>query len=60
MAMEVTLAWVMRHHVTTMVASLLVLVATVYMFGLVPKGFIPSEDTGQVLINTEARARRFL
>ena len=23
------------------------------MFGLVPKGFIPSEDTGQVLINTE-------
>ena len=52
-AYEVTLAWVMRHHVTTMVASLLVLVATVYMFSLVPKGFIPSEDTGQVLINTE-------
>jgi HAE1 family hydrophobic/amphiphilic exporter-1 len=24
------------------------------MFGLVPKGFIPSEDTGQILINTEA------
>ena len=43
----------MRHHVT-MMASLLVLVATGYMFGLVPKGFIPSEDTGQLLINTEA------
>ena len=52
-AYEVTLAWVMRHHVTTMVASVVVLIATVYMFGLVPKGFIPSEDTGQVLINTE-------
>jgi hydrophobic/amphiphilic exporter-1 (mainly G- bacteria), HAE1 family len=50
---EVSLAWVMRHHVTTMVASVVVLVATVHMFGLVPKGFIPSEDTGQVLINTE-------
>ncbi|HEX7233053.1 MAG TPA: efflux RND transporter permease subunit, partial [Candidatus Binatia bacterium] len=50
---EVTLAWVMRHHVTTMVASLIVLAATVHMFGLVPKGFIPSEDTGQILINTE-------
>ncbi|HVO96197.1 MAG TPA: efflux RND transporter permease subunit, partial [Terriglobales bacterium] len=50
---EVTLGWVMRHHVTTMVASLLVLAATVHMFGLVPKGFIPSEDTGQMLINTE-------
>ena len=52
-AYEVSLAWVMRHHVTTMVASLLVLVATAFMFSLVPKGFIPSEDTGQVLINTE-------
>ena len=50
---EVTLRWVMKHHVTTMVASVVVLVATIYMFGLVPKGFIPSEDTGQILINTE-------
>ncbi|HEX9453636.1 MAG TPA: efflux RND transporter permease subunit, partial [Candidatus Binatia bacterium] len=50
---EVTLSWVMRHHVTTMVASVIVLAATVHMFGLVPKGFIPSEDTGQILINTE-------
>src|SRR4030066_2561186 len=43
----------MRHHVTTFVVSLVVLFATIQMFGLVPKGFIPSEDTGQVLINTE-------
>jgi HAE1 family hydrophobic/amphiphilic exporter-1 len=50
---EVTLSWVMRHHVTTMIASLVVLWATVHMFGLVPKGFIPSEDIGQILINTE-------
>jgi len=51
---EVTLRWVLKHHVTTMVASGVVLVATIYMFGIVPKGFIPSEDTGQILINTEA------
>jgi len=50
---EVTLGWVMRHHVTTMLASVVILIATGYMFGLVPKGFIPSEDTGQILINTE-------
>jgi HAE1 family hydrophobic/amphiphilic exporter-1 len=50
---EVTLSWVMRHHVTTMIASLVILWATVHMFGLVPKGFIPSEDIGQILINTE-------
>jgi len=52
-AYELSLGWVMRHHVTTMLASVVVLVATIYMFGLVPKGFIPSEDTGQILINTE-------
>jgi HAE1 family hydrophobic/amphiphilic exporter-1 len=51
---DVTLQWVMKHHVITVVASLIVLAATVHMFGLVPKGFIPSEDTGQILINTEA------
>jgi hydrophobic/amphiphilic exporter-1 (mainly G- bacteria), HAE1 family len=51
---EVTLRWVMKHHVTTMAASLLVLVATIHMFSLVPKGFVPSEDTGQIFINTEA------
>jgi HAE1 family hydrophobic/amphiphilic exporter-1 len=52
-AYEVTLKWVMKHHVTTMVASVFVLIATIYMFGLVPKGFIPSEDIGQILVNTE-------
>jgi HAE1 family hydrophobic/amphiphilic exporter-1 len=50
---EISLQWVMKHHVTTAVASVIVFVATVYMFGIVPKGFIPSEDTGQLLINTE-------
>jgi HAE1 family hydrophobic/amphiphilic exporter-1 len=52
-AYEITLRWVMRHHVTTFAASLVVLYVTILMFGLVPKGFIPSEDTGQMLINTE-------
>ena len=50
---DVTLQWVLRHHVTTMTASVVVLLATIYFFGLVPKGFIPSEDIDQVLINTE-------
>jgi HAE1 family hydrophobic/amphiphilic exporter-1 len=50
---DVTLQWTMKHHVATVLASFVVLAATVHMFGLVPKGFIPSEDTGQMLINTE-------
>jgi len=48
-----TLAWVMDHRRTTMVFSLLILVGTVLLFSLVPKGFIPSEDTGRIIASTE-------
>ena len=34
--------------------SALVLAATVYLFNVVPKGFLPSEDQGQIQIQTEA------
>ena len=39
-----TLAAVLRHRAATMAASLVVLAATVFLFGRIPKGFIPSED----------------
>ena len=42
-----TLRGVMRHRVLTMLLAVGTLVATVYLYGLVPKGFIPSQDTGQ-------------
>jgi len=51
---EWTLQWVLRHRVTTLVASLLLLVYTVHLFGVVPKGFVPSEDTGQITSTTYA------
>ena len=50
---EFTLGWVMRHHVTTMLASVVVLSATIHFYGFVPKGFIPSEDMGENFNNTE-------
>jgi len=37
-----------------MTVSLVILAATVYMFKVVPKGFLPSEDTGQIIAQTEA------
>lgn len=49
-----TLELVMKHRLTTMVASGLVLAVTVYLFMIIPKGFIPSEDTGQINATTEA------
>jgi HAE1 family hydrophobic/amphiphilic exporter-1 len=49
-----TLDITIRHHRLTMLASLLVLAATVYLFQAIPKGFLPSEDTGQLRASTEA------
>ena len=45
-AYERSLAWVLRHRPGTMLVSLVVLVATAWLFARVPKGFLPSEDLG--------------
>ena len=49
-----SLSWVMRHRRATMYFSGALLLATVYMFYAIPKGFLPSEDTGQLIIFTLA------
>ena len=49
-----TLQWVLRHRLATLVASFALLVVTVQLFMVIPKGFVPSEDTGQVIIFTES------
>ncbi|HXE89461.1 MAG TPA: efflux RND transporter permease subunit [Terriglobales bacterium] len=54
-AYDHSLVYVMRHRLATMVISAGLLVATVYLFIAIPKGFLPSEDTGSVFTFTEAR-----
>ncbi len=49
-----TLQVVMRHRFVTLMVSLVVLVATCILFYVIPKGFFPSEDTGQIRATTEA------
>ncbi len=49
-----TLRWVLDRRRGTMVFSLVVLVATGYLFKIIPKGFLPSEDRSQVSVQTEA------
>jgi len=51
---RVTLDWVLRHRRTTMTASFGILVATVVLFVVVPKGFIPNQDVGSVSGSIEA------
>jgi len=48
-----TLRIVVRHRFISMMGAVATLVATVYLYGLVPKGFIPSQDTGIIQGATE-------
>ncbi len=49
-----SLAWVMRHRRATIGVLMLTIAGTVWGFRVIPKGFLPEEDAGQVLIFTEA------
>jgi HAE1 family hydrophobic/amphiphilic exporter-1 len=44
---------VIRHRLLTMLAAGGTLAATVWLFGLAPKGFVPNQDTGQITGATE-------
>jgi HAE1 family hydrophobic/amphiphilic exporter-1 len=48
-----TLQVTLNYRATTMLVSVVVLVATVYLFWITPKGFLPDEDTGQIFVFTE-------
>jgi HAE1 family hydrophobic/amphiphilic exporter-1 len=49
-----TLRIAMRHRGITVAAAVGVLVATVALFVVIPKGFIPDQDTDQIAVTTEA------
>jgi len=48
------LRWSLAHRRAVLAFSGIVLLATVWLFRVVPKGFLPSEDTGQLFGQTEA------
>src|SRR3989454_91807 len=49
-----SLRWTLRHRRTTMVVMLLTFALTAVLFSIIPTGFIPTEDTGQIFAFTEA------
>lgn len=49
-----TLTWALNHRRSVMIFSLGILVATVFLFKIVPKGFLPNEDQDRISIQTEA------
>ncbi len=48
-----SLSHVLKRPRATMVVSGVLVLATAYMFAVIPKGFLPSEDTGNIFIFTE-------
>ena len=50
---ERSLRLVLKAKLLTLIFSLLILVATAYLFKAVPKGFIPSEDRDFISVSTE-------
>jgi len=49
-----TLLWVLRHQPATLIVTLATLAATILLYAVMPKGFLPLQDTGLVTAVTEA------
>jgi multidrug efflux pump len=51
-----TLLWVLRHQPETLIVTFATLAATVALYAVMPKGFLPLQDTGLITAVTEAGA----
>jgi HAE1 family hydrophobic/amphiphilic exporter-1 len=51
---DITLKWSIAHRRLVLVVFFAVFAATAHLFNTMPKGFLPSTDTGQLLVFTEA------
>jgi hydrophobic/amphiphilic exporter-1 (mainly G- bacteria), HAE1 family len=49
-----TLRGVLRHRLITLIVAIGTLAATMYLYGFVPKGFVPSQDQGMLSGSTDA------
>lgn len=52
---EKSLLFTLDHKRTVLIITLITLLITIYLFIIMPKGFLPSEDTGQIFAFTEAQ-----
>lgn len=51
---RVTLIWVLRRQALVLLVALATLVGTILLYIAIPKGFLPTQDTGSVIAITEA------
>ena len=48
------LDWALRHRKLILLLAVATFAATIWLFKVIPKGFVPEEDLGQVQVSTEA------
>jgi hydrophobe/amphiphile efflux-1 (HAE1) family protein len=53
-AYERGLQWVLRHQAFTLLVAFATLVATIWLYIIIPKGLLPQQDTGLILGVTDA------
>jgi hydrophobe/amphiphile efflux-1 (HAE1) family protein len=51
---ERSLAWVMRREAVTLAVAVATLITTIVLYLVVPKGFLPIQDTGVIVATTDA------
>lgn len=51
---EIGLRWVLRHPALILVVTFSTMIGTVALYKVVPKGFFPQQDTGNLMVTTEA------
>jgi HAE1 family hydrophobic/amphiphilic exporter-1 len=49
------LTWSLRHRLSIMAVTVAMMVATAWLFVTIPKGFLPDQDTGQIVAFTEGQ-----
>ena len=52
---ERSLTVVMRHQFLTLMVALATMVGTIWLYIVIPKGFLPTEDTGLIVATVDAR-----
>ncbi len=48
-AYERALTWVLRHSLLVLIIAILTLGLNIYLWGIVPKGYFPQQDTGRIM-----------
>ena len=49
-----SLHWVMQRQTATLWVAVITFAATILLYIFMPKGFLPQEDTGQIIVSTDA------